>query len=740
MKANSISCFDTFILRTPLFPINFYTQLLTDYSCNKLVEVLDNNLIKEAIKIASPELIAEIDKLLSNPKQILPNKKINLELALLKYMARLSSRATPFGNFAGCSTGIFASETSIQIDNIDKHKVFTQFDMHYWIGLLQDISKNPVVQSHLVYYPNSSLYKVADFYRYIEYQYVNKKREHTLSSFRVNSVLDILIENSKKGLNFNELIESIIADDESEIVAAKEFVLLLIENQILVSELDATITGNFDIKRIVKILETITDFSLECNVLREMASLLEGKVNLVDSKKQFESLRKLVEKFDSKFEEKYLLQTDLYKKTICATLDKKVSFKINKALQFLSKIRKNKENGNLIDFKKAFQKRYETREMPLSVVLDSELGIGYLQNTKMKDTHTVLDNFSFENKSKSNSTTEEWIKLDYILEKKLKDAIRNSQDVILLDDKDFDFIENLNQNIPNTFSVMVEILSKNKEEVISIESSGNYSAAKLIGRFCNGDEAIHNLANEIIKKEAELNPTKILAEIVHIPQSRTGNVLRRPCLRDYEIPYLANSILPTANQITIEDLYVSIKNNKVVLKSKSLNKEIIPCLSNAHNYSYNSLPIYHFLCDLQGQSVQPIPSFSWGILKNHHNYFPRVIYSGVILSKAKWIVNHNELEEFVKLIFTNQMINDFKSWKQVRKIPQYVNLVNGDNTLLLDLNLEIGITLFLKTIKPNSKIILEEFLFEDNSVVKDVDSSSFANQFILSFFKSNENE
>lgn len=734
MKANAIGCFDTFVLRTPLFPINFYTNLLNDYSSNKLFKILENNLIKEAIKIASPELVSEFDKSLINSE-----KQINLELALLKYIARLSSRATPFGIFAGCSTGLLANETSIQIENMNEHKVFTQFDMHYWISLLQDISKNSTVQKNLIYFPNSSLYKIGDFYRYIEYQYVNKKREHTLSSFRVNPVIDILVQNSKQGLKFHELID-LITDDISEVEEASEFILELINNQILVSELDATITGNFDVKRIVEILDKILDFDKECNVLKEMSLLLKEKVNLVESRNQFENLKKLVEKFDTDFEEKYVIQTDLYKKTTNSTLNKKVSFKVVKALQFLNKIQKSKENSNLTNFKKAFQRRYETQEMPLSVVLDSELGIGYLQNTQMNDTNSILDVFSFDNNSISNITSEEWTKVDCILEGKLKDAISNSKETILLEEKDFDFTENINQNIPDTFSVMVEIFTKNEEEVISIESSGNYSAAKLLGRFCNGDEAIHNLAKEIIRKEAELHPNKILAEIVHIPQSRTGNVLRRPCLRDYEIPYLANSILPVANQITIEDLFISIKNNKVVLKSKKLNKEIIPCLSNAHNYSYNSVPIYHFLCDLQGQDVYPISSFGWGILENHHNYFPRVVYSGIILFKAKWIMSYNELEEFSKSEFTIEMLNDFSLWKKQKKIPQYVSLVNGDNTLLLDLNVEIGIKLFLKAIKPNSKIVLEEFLFDDNSIVKDANSNSFANQFILSFYKLNSNE
>lgn len=739
MKINSIGCFDTFVLRTPLFPINFYTKLLKEFSRSKLFEVLEINVIKEAIQIASPDLISELERLLSNPKQFHSEKQFHVELALLKYIARLSSRATPFGFFAGCSTGNLSDSTSILIENIEKHKVFTQFDMHYWINLLQDISKNKAVQKNLIYYPNSSLYKIADFYRYTEYHYVNKKREHTLSSFRVNPIIDSLIQESKKGLKFNELID-LIADDESETAEATAFVLELIQNQILVSELDATITGDFDIKRIIKILEKIPKFNFETNVLKEMARLLENQVNLLDSNNQFESLKKLVEKLDTKFEDKYLLQTDLYKKTNKTTLNIKVSFKVVKALRFLNKIQKNRENNNLNNFKKAFQRRYETQEMPLSVVLDSELGIGYLQNIKMNDTHAILDVFSFDNLKISNSNAEEWTKTDYILEKKLKEALSNSQDIIFLEDKDFDSVVDINPNIPDTFSVMIEVLTKNDAELISIESSGNYSAAKLIGRFCSGDEAIHNLANEIIRKETDLNQDKILAEIVHIPQARTGNVLRRPCLRNYEIPYLGNSTLPKENQITIEDLYISIKQNRVVLKSKRLNKEIISCLSNAHNYSYNSVPIYHFLCDLQGQSKKSIPSFSWGILENHYTYFPRVTYLNVILSKAKWIFDYKELEKFTKSISTDKLIQEFAIWKESKKIPQYVNLIHGDNTLLLDLNIEIGIKLFLHSIQPNSKIMLEEFLFQDNSVVKDENSNSFANQFILSFYKSNKDE
>jgi hypothetical protein len=60
-----------------------------------------------------------------------------------------------------------------------------------------------------------------------------------------------------------------------------------------------------------------------------------------------------------------------------------------------------------------------------------------------------------------------------------------------------------------------------------------------------------NLTKEIIKKETNYHSNKILAEISHIPESRTGNILRRPVLRDFEIAYLSNSGVPAAYQIRL---------------------------------------------------------------------------------------------------------------------------------------------------------------------------------------------
>lgn len=721
-----IKCFSEYVLRTPLFPLSSYLKLIENYTSEKAIELYRDSVVKEAIKIASPELKEQLDKWTSESSSLSNEKKNALELTFLKYLARMSSRCTPFGLFAGCSVGNLDSETNIVLKPVQNHKRFTQLDMQYWISMLQDIAKRKEAAVHLKYYPNSSIYEIGDFFRFIEYKYVNTKREHTLSALRKSYLLEQVLVQAKPGITINEMAD-FLAENDSEKEDALNFIAQLISYQFLVSELDAAVTHNDEWNRILSILKKNPELTRETQALEELRfQLRELDNNLVPSNEIYSKIKKTINFLETDYEEKHLFQTDLNTAALENNLNINVSKKILKTIQFLNAVQVKRKFENLENFKQAFTKRYESKEMPLTTVLDTEIGIGYLQNQQMNDTNEILENFSFKTKA-SKEKKQTWTEFDFVLQKKLHDCYIKNEKNIILSESDFpNFNDNL-KNTPVTFSVMIEVFSP---EEIALTSSGNVSAGKLLGRFCNGNETIYNLTKEIIQKENEFFNDEILAEIVHIPESRTGNILKRPSLRKHEISYLCQPGVSKENNLELEDLYISVNQDEIILRSKKHNKQIRPRLSNAHNFAVNSLPIYHFLCDLELQNTKPVYSFNWGVLESHYVFFPRVTYNDIILSKAKWKIKKEEI-----LFDENKTEEEFLNWRLSRNIPRFVNWVNFDNTLLFDFESPICIPLFLKSVKQKEEFFLEEFLFTEKSIVKNTAGDYFSNQIILSYYK-----
>ena len=67
------------------------------------------------------------------------------------------------------------------------------------------------------------------------------------------------------------------------------------------------------------------------------------------------------------------------------------------------------------------------------------------------------------------------------------------------------------------------------------------------------------------------------------------------------------------------------------------------------------------------------------------------------------------------------------------KVPRYVNLVEGDNTLLIDTHNLTCIQLLLEECKSYDYFILEEFLQAKEGKVKS-DNGYFTNQFIFGLY------
>lgn len=732
---NPYTFFHSFCLRTPLLPLDFYHRLtkekrITDEQFKTLWE---NDIVKEAVFLASPELFEAIEKWLTH-QETDPKKIQRLQNALLKYLSRMASRCTPFGLFAGCSIGEFGNTTHIALAPYAQNSRQTRFDMNFLMAFSQKLSKQEHLKKQLLWYPNTSLYIIGKQYRYIEYTYnEHNRRQYSIEAIHHSPYLEMILKESEAGKKIEALIALLTPHAESY-EEAEAFVEALIQNQLLVSELEPSLTGSDFLVQLKEHLEKLTHTEETVEAIALFQQLMDQlDKQLGNTKTAYHHLSTAVKKLGTPLDVKYLFQTDMYTKTVANQLNPRWAYKIKRAMTLLNRISPKPQHTHLQQFKKAFAERYETREMPLSLALDTETGIGYLREQQAVDATPFLDDL--ETPVRYNTHRDiSWNPVQDIVYRKLRETIKNNDYTLYLEDEDFAQLAIDWDDLPDTMAAMVELVRLQGEEKVVLSSVGGSSAANLLGRFSTGSPEMLTYVEHIADTEQQMYPEALLAEIVHLPEARTGNVLRRAKLRDYEIPYLGKSSMPPAQQLPIDDLMISVKYDRLVLRSKKYNKEVVPRLTNAHNYSANALPVYHFLCDMQRQGMRPGIGFYWGELQQKHSFLPRVVHKDVILAKARWKITEKEMKALLKGgKETKPCSQDITSWRSKHRIPKLVQLMEGDNSLLIHLEHDNSVQMWLDAVKNKSTFILEEFLFTEESIVKQ-GQADYTNQCIISFY------
>lgn len=710
------------IVRTPKNSFEFITELYNNRKSSALFQ--------EALKISSSDLYQKYSQY-----PILQEKeKERVLLSIFKYVSRMSTRCTPFGLFAGCGLGKFAEETKLRISSQYSRK--TRLDMDFLCSLSRFLSNIPSLKYKLKYYSNNSLYEIGTEYRFINYQNINNRKEFQISSVNKTSYLKIILGLAANGCYIDELLNAI-----SQLSVSKEEALNyiddLIESQILFSELEPNVSGCDYFERIISVLERTDIHFQPLNELKSIKSL----INHIDSFSSspieaYKEIEKIIAQIGIPYNKNRLFQVDI----INFFDDNRISFRIQdelkSSIRFLNKICNKGKNENLIKFRQEFEKRFESEEIPLALALDPEIGIGYPISNIQKDTsNLLLDGFCCIQNSKINYKNEfdniQLFILDKILNKEFKD-----NEIILKDSDTKDLQEDWN-NFPDSFSAFFCIINdESKKTNLFLRFAGNTSAGNLLTRFAHADKKINSLVKRIASNEKELHPEAILAEVTHLPNDRMGNVMSQPQIRTNEISLLCHSNLNKNDIIPISDIMISIKNERIILRSKKKNKLVIPYITNSFNYTSSTIPIYRFLGDLQKQGKQVALELNVEKLLEILPSIPRIRYKSTILSLATWKIEVKEIKHWLEIIDDTELKELTNQWRKDKMIPLHSLLADYDNELFIDWNNIISIRAFLSTIKTRKDFLIKEFLFVDRDlIIKDEKGLGYLNECIVSFQK-----
>ena len=731
---NPYNFFESFGLRVPVLPLDHFFSLCQqsilrpeDYTA--LWEVPE---IKEGILIASPELFTALNRRFSD--QIRDQKKVRrLDQALLKYSLRASTRCTPFGIFSGVCMGRFGNETHLELKDTASYSRKTRLDMRLLIQLSNHLEQDSAIQEELHFSPNNSLYRLGSTYRYIAYQDKGDQRSFSVEGTRITKHLEQVLHEASEGKSMNVLSRVLISEEITE-EAARNYVQTLVENQILVSSLTPTLCGENYFQNIIALIHR----SKARQKFAALGTALSNKLttNNCATEPQWSNdscVDTVLREYDIPVDKKLFFQTDLFIKTQKNTLAYKHVYAIKKLIPLLNKLTAYDETEALNAFKLAFVQRYESQEVPLVQALDIETGIGYLQNHRVSNTTPDISDLLPDavDQHQQHRVT----KVDTIIEDTLRETLQRQRHTMELTLDDFETVHASWDDLPDTMTAIGNLVLIEGQERLVLYSIRGSSAANLYTRFAYGDPDIAAHVDDIIEKESQMNPSKLVAEIVHLPSPKAGNIVRRSLSRSHEIPILEASKQPEEQQLYVGDLMLSVRSNTLRIRSKKHNKEVLPRLSCAHLYQTKGLVLYQFLCDMQFASrPRNKLGFFWPKHLLDAAFLPRVMAQNTILSLARWTIKRTSIAYLYQDNLANdRLLEQTRAWRSQLHMPRHVQWTTHDHCLPIDLESPTMIQLLLDSVRTSKDFVLEEFLCQERTSVNRGDAT-FSNEFLISFY------
>jgi thiopeptide-type bacteriocin biosynthesis protein len=365
--------------------------------------------------------------------------------------------------------------------------------------------------------------------------------------------------------------------------------------------------------------------------------------------------------------------------------------------------------------------------------LDEETGVGFSGRGEVSEA-SLLEDIDLSPHTERSTV---WGPRESWLLGRVTEALARGDQELTLTDRDVEQLAEENDDplpLPDAFAVLARLEADSDEAVargdfrLFLGGVSGPSGARLLSRFCHADLHLADHVAEHLRAEEALRPEALFAEIVHLPESRLGNILARPAFRTWEVPYLGRSSVPAERQLPLDDLRVSVEGQRVRLRSARLGREIVPRLTSAHAFAA-SPGVYGFLCALQGQGVAGALAWDWGPLVSSA-FLPRVVCGRLVLARARWRVPAALLapdadEQFVA----------FTRWRQERRLPRWVCLTEFDRELPFDLDNTLMAETFLGQIKGREQVVLTEWFPAPDHLCARGPDGRFVHELIVPFIR-----
>ncbi|MFD4123675.1 lantibiotic dehydratase [Streptomyces globisporus] len=631
--------------------------------------------IAQALRHASPVLAAEVEALESaNSPSSREVRRVGVSVA--RYLLRALHRPTPFGLFAGVTTATFDAEPHARWGQ--NHAVVARAGAEWVARLIEQLERSGELLPLLSVVVNNTTFE-RDGSLVVPYQDDGPtgQRRAVEASVELSAPVRLILRAADAPIRTGELAEKLMA--EFPAVAperVKRLLAGLVRRRVLITNLHAPATETDALGHLVTQLDAVRaeDIRLLAPVVRELRAVHAGLEQCGTTEGQdalATRMRDLVPGL-----RRHPLALDLCLDATVVLPDL-VAHEVERAATILTRLCARPygtEPWN--EYHQRFYERFGVGTMvPLmEVVADS--GVGYPDGYPGRPTSEGRRRLSPR---------------DDVLLRLAQAAALDGRDEVVLTDETVAALDRGPQEprIPSHLEVSVRLHAASLAEVrrgrFTVElTSVSRGAGVTAGRFLSVLPATQReglraeLADLPTADEgtvaAQLSFPALLPDTAHV--TRTQRVLPL-------VISLQEHRAPDAAVLTPADLALACDGRRMYLAAPSRGVRVEAVGMNALNLAEHTPPLARLITEVSRAQNAQVTRFDWGAAASMP-FLPRLRYGRIVLVAACWRLEAGDLPD------RHRSGADWDAalsgWRERRRLPQHVYLVQDDRRLPLDLD------------------------------------------------------
>lgn len=680
-----------FMIRAPALPVESFSALPASHDSSwppangdPVAAILRDPFVALALRVASTSITQAID---AGPTKA--NHQARLRRSVLAYLTRMSTRATPFGLFAGVALAEWGDRTEIALSG--PPAVWrARPDMGWLYALLARLERDPEVRARVVLRKHPGIIIRAGRVMLLGVARGEKNAGPAEVSIRATPVVLEVLAHCENGMQYSEVVEAIHQSRGAAVRKVRNVIDTMCEQGFLLTDLRPPLNGS-PARHLEERLRACGAAPATAAALRQLLLDLATWEALpaAEALRSWQSLNAAAQALEV---HEPAFQVDAGFGGSNNRLRRAVTDEVTRAVNILLRI-SPWPNGSpgLAAWRSRFEETYGVwREAPVLDVIDPDRGLG-LPDMRVPEPRRPMR--------------------DRLLLRLAYEAIRSGERIVELDEPRIAALERAcggPGQPPRSLDFCCAIAAETAAAVddgrfllVVNRGAGVAPAGRTFGRFnyIFGEESLSFLREAQMAHAADVTGGELMFEPA---QPRIANVMIRPLLQAHVIPVNGGAPIGDAQVIPLEELAVSLRGSRLRLRWMRGGVEVEA--SYLHMLNYGLAPaLAQFLYAVSHDGEALIDRFSWGPAA-YLPFRPRVQVGCVVLRPAEWSLGRDFCDVFLK---------DPSAARDRAGLPRFVLLGRTDELLLLDLDSAVGAELLLREarkLSPRASLEIQEAL------------------------------